>query len=259
MTTQAATLRAVALSAAQAGADAIRVAAGAGLVVTAKGPLGTDVVTSADLAAEDAIRTVLRTARPDDAVQAEESGEEAGESGLRWVVDPLDGTVNFSRGSDRYAVSVAVRADDDALFAPARAAAVVRPATGEHWSVGHDDPSAPTRTRAWASDPREAVLAFAVPHDPQTRSAAYVRLARVAPRVLDLRNTGSSVCDLVAVALGEVDAFVSFDPAPWDVAAGVALVEAAGGVCRVRSTAAGGSVLVVGARGVVDAVQSGLW
>jgi myo-inositol-1(or 4)-monophosphatase len=96
---------ALAARAARAGADAIR-AVRRDAVVTVKGPFR-EVVTDADLASEAAILEVIRAARPGDAVLAEESGESAGTSGVRWIVDPLDGTVNFIRGLDRFAVSVA--------------------------------------------------------------------------------------------------------------------------------------------------------
>ncbi|MFC4049238.1 inositol monophosphatase family protein [Actinomadura syzygii] len=213
-----------------------------------------DPVTAADLASDEAIRTVIGRRRPDDAWLTEESGARPGTSGLRWVVDPLDGTVNVTRGILRFAVSVAVESESDGAVL---AAAVVQPASGE-WLVLDDGTVKASSGQApgvSAREPGRALVAFAVPSPPAARRAAYTGLAAVAPRVQDLRNFGSTVCDLAAVATGRLDGFLSVDAKPWDLAAGVALVEAAGGTSRRWHRSDGLCFLAVGGAAVVDALH----
>ncbi|GIJ80010.1 myo-inositol-1(or 4)-monophosphatase [Micromonospora phaseoli] len=238
-------LQRLSLRAARAGAEAIRDVCGQGVELTYKDGAAQDPVTTADQASERAILDLIARDRPQDAVLAEESGFMTGCSGLRWIVDPLDGTLNFSHGLSRYAVSIAVAADRRDTDSPdgsapgaadrVVAATILQPATGTCLVLGddgaHNGSESPLTVKPQAV-PEHALVAFAVPNAPGPRRQAYQLLTLVAPRVADLRNTGSTVCDLATVATGELDAFVSFDPAPWDIAAGAALVEAAGGVSR---------------------------
>src|SRR5262249_9854004 len=144
-----------------------------------------------------------------------------------WIVDPLDGTVNFTHGLDRYAVSVAAESCGSGRVA---AAAIVRPATGSWLALcGNGVAGSPGHIRVTPRQACDALLSFAVPSQPEPRRAAYCLLATVVPHVQDLRNFGSTVCDLAAVAVGEIDGFISFDAHDWDVAAGIALVIASGG------------------------------
>ncbi|MFI2710872.1 inositol monophosphatase family protein [Micromonospora sp. NPDC018662] len=254
-------LRHLSLRAARAGADAIRVARSQGFRTVHKGGAAQDPVTTADHASERAILDLLARDRPQDAVLAEESGLSAGCSGLRWIVDPLDGTLNFSHGASRYAVSIAVAADCDAGDGDGRvvAATILQPATGACLVLDGDGAHDGDTRVAVDRDavPGHALVAFAVPNTPAARRQAYQELVGLAPRVADLRNSGSTVCDLAAVATGELDAFVSFDPAPWDVAAGTALVEAGGGVSR-RWRRGGQTVFATGAPAVVAALADWL-
>jgi myo-inositol-1(or 4)-monophosphatase len=240
---------ALAARAARAGAEAVR-AAGRGTVVATKGSVR-ELVTDADLASEAAILEVIRAARPGDAVLTEESGEQAGTSGVRWIVDPLDGTVNFVRGLDRFAVSVAAERGDRVI-----AAAVCRPIDDLTLSLSRVGVVASAGTPGVADpvSPSTAVVSFAVPYDAAGRRRAYEVLAAVAPRVVDLRNSGSSVCDLAAVALGELDGFIGFGQKPWDISAGLRLVEAAGGTGAVVRIANSLDMLVAGGRRLVGSV-----
>ncbi|WP_089154321.1 inositol monophosphatase family protein [Micromonospora sp. NBS 11-29] len=254
-------LRHLSLRAARAGADAIRQARERGFRTIHKGGAAQDPVTTADHASERAILDLLTRDRPQDAVLAEESGLSVGCSGLRWIVDPLDGTLNFSHGASRYAVSIAVATGCDVGDGDGRvvAATILQPATGACLVLDGDgahDGDAPVAVNREAT-PGHALVAFAVPNAPDPRRRSYRALVDVAPRVADLRNSGSTVCDLAAVASGELDAFVSFDPAPWDVAAGTALVEAGGGVSR-RWRRDGQTVFATGAPAVVAALADWL-
>lgn len=254
-------LRHLSLRAARAGADAIRQARHRGFQTVHKGGAAQDPVTTADHASERAILDLLARDRPQDAVLAEESGLSAGCSGLRWIVDPLDGTLNFSHGASRYAVSIAVAAGCDVGDGEGRvvAATILQPASGACLVLDADGAHDGDAHVAVNRDavPEHALVAFAVPNAPGPRRRAYQALVGLAPRVADLRNSGSTVCDLAAVATGELDAFVSFDPAAWDVAAGTALVEAGGGVSR-RWRRDGQTVFATGAPAVVAALENWL-
>ncbi|MFI7079810.1 inositol monophosphatase family protein [Micromonospora sp. NPDC049903] len=263
-------LRNLSVRAARAGADAIREVCERGVRLSYKGGAAQNPVTTADHASERAILGLIARSRPQDAVLAEESGLTTGCSGLRWIVDPLDGTLNFSHGLSRYAVSIAVAADRGGIGgadgrgtdADGRvvAATILQPATGACLILGGDEvrdhQDAPVTVDRTAA-PGHALVAFAVPNTPGPRRQAYRLLSLVAPHIADLRNSGSTVCDLAAVATGELDAFVSFDPAPWDIAAGTALIEATGGTSR-RWRRAGRRVFATGAPAVVAALAEWL-
>jgi myo-inositol-1(or 4)-monophosphatase len=244
-------MMALAARAARAGADAIR-AVGCGTVVATKGSVQ-NFVTDADLASEAAILAIIDAARPGDAVLAEESGERAGTSGVRWIIDPLDGTVNFARGSERFAVSVAAESGGQVV-----AATIHRPADDLALSLSRDGVIASAGTPGVADpvDVSAAVVSFAVPYDATARRRAYEVLAGVAPHVADLRNSGSTVCDLASVALGKLDGFIGFGQWPWDVAAGLRLVEAAGGANAVVRIDEWLDMLVAGGRRLVDSVTA---
>jgi myo-inositol-1(or 4)-monophosphatase len=244
-------ISALALEAARTGATAIRSTLKAGPLDSREKPGDQGLVTNADYASESAIIQLIKARRSDDAILAEESGEHVGTTGVRWVIDPLDGTTNFAHGRDYYAVSVAAEADEQVV-----AAAICQPASGLWLACGPDGLAA-SQTRVGVrqcQDPRRALMSFAVSADPRVRRAGYHALAEVAPRVGGLRNLGSTVCDLAAVAMGLLDGFIGFAQAPWDTAAGAALVEAAGGVCRNLVVDGGLPVVVAGNVDLVTAV-----
>lgn len=208
----------------------------------------TSPVTNADLASEAAIRTLIFEHRPEDGVLAEESGVCPGTSDIQWIIDPLDGTVNFTHGLGHYAISVAATSLSRQETV---AAAVIQPtrarclALGPGGVDGNQDHIGVARTTA-----ARALVAFAVPNDQSRRRDAYLVLAGVAPFVQDLRNFGSTVCDLAAVATGEIGGFITFNPAPWDIAAGIPLVHAAGGTSRQLSRD-GSPIIVAGGPTIV--------
>lgn len=251
-------LQSLTLLAARAGGRAITEAGdAAGSAVDFKHGNPQDPVTDADRASEAAIRAVVALHRREDAVLGEEAGTTPGTSGLRWVVDPLDGTVNYSHGLSRYAVSVAVEREETG---PVIAASIFQPATGAWLGL---EPGGVCGSPAPAGvDPgvpaARSLVAFAVPNEPEHRRRAYRLLTDLAPRVQDLRNFGSTVCDLAQVAAGGLNGFVSFDPAPWDIAAGVAIVRAAGGTSRRWRRDDGMEVVVAGCPAVVDTVTASM-
>ncbi len=226
-----AALREVAVEAARAAGALLRERAAAGVVRglrTKSSP--TDMVSEADVAAEEAIRGVLAARRPDDAVLGEEGGEQAGAGGLRWVVDPLDGTTNFLYGNPQWCVSVAVQDDAGSV-----AGAVLDPMRGELFAAERGGPA--TLDGAPLQGPvgerlEEALVGTGFGYEAEVRERQAAVLARLVPRVRDVRRAGAAALDLAWVAAGRLDAFYERGVQPWDVAAGVLLCACAG--CEVH-------------------------
>lgn len=188
----------------------------------------TDPVSEADRAAELLIAEQLAAARPDDGLLAEEDqAARRGTSGLRWVVDPLDGTVNFLYGLPAWCVSVAVEDDRGVL-----AAAVHHPAGGEtfHAARGHGARAGGTALSVSGVEGLDRTLvATGFAYDPEVRADQAVDVADLLGRVRDVRRCGAAALDLAWTAAGRVDAYLEFGLQPWDWAAGRLLVEEAGG------------------------------
>ena len=192
----------------------------------------TDVVTEGDRACEALVRERLAAARPDDLVL----GEEGGTSGtpapgqVRWIVDPIDGTVNYTHGLPWFSVSIGAEVDGVVV-----AGAVVEPVSGRVWRAarGHgafrDD--APLRASA-LEDLRLGVVGTGLNYDPARRGRQAAVLARIATSIGDVRRTGCASLDLCAVAAGWLDGFYEHGLQPWDVAAGSLIAEEAGAVVR---------------------------
>jgi myo-inositol-1(or 4)-monophosphatase len=244
----------VAVEAARCGGAllAARVRHGAERQVSAKST-PTDLVSEADLASERAIRELLAVRRPHDGFVGEEGDHVEGTSGLDWVVDPLDGTVNFLFGLPQWCVSVAVRDAHGvtvagAIYDPtreqlfsatrgARATLTTGPAgtdelgdaratlTGPAAATELGDAHAP---RARASDLASAMVATGFAYDARVRAAQALVLASVIPRVRDIRRFGSAALDLAWTAAGRYDAYFERTVKPWDIAAGTLLCEAVG-------------------------------
>jgi myo-inositol-1(or 4)-monophosphatase len=186
----------------------------------------TDPVTEADRAAERLIRERLLTARPDDGLLGEEGSDVQGSSGVRWVVDPLDGTVNFLFGIPVWAVSVACEDGDGAL-----AGVVYDPMRDELWSAERDGPAL-LNGRPCAPSARDelamALVATGFGYDERVRSVQAAILERLLPRVRDIRRAGSAALDLAWTAAGRVDAYYEHGLWPWDSAAGELICRRAG-------------------------------
>jgi myo-inositol-1(or 4)-monophosphatase len=193
----------------------------------------TDVVTAMDLAAEELITAVLREARPEDGLLGEEGGLRTGTSGLTWVVDPIDGTVNYLYGLPAYAVSVAVVAGDPRPPSwRVLAGCVHNPASGETWTAveGGGSFCDGARLGPVSAPPLPgALVATGFSYLASRRAEQAEVLAALLPRVRDVRRTGSAALDLCAVASGRVDAYYERGVNPWDVAAGWRGVSEAGG------------------------------
>ena len=198
-------------------------------VVTKSTP--TDLVSEADLAAEQTIREMLGRLRPDDAILGEEGDDVAGTSGRRWIVDPRDGTVNYLFGIPQWCVSVACEGTAGVIFDPLR---------DELFEVvaGHGArlDGAPLRGSS-----RErlgtALVATGFAYDAGVRARQAEVATRVIPRVADVRRFGSAALDLAWTAAGRCDAFYERGVSAWDIEAGAMLCTEAG--LQVRTLSAG--------------------
>jgi len=198
----------------------------------------TDPVSEADLASQRTIRELIARRRPDDAFLAEEEGaDEAGSSGIRWVVDPLDGTVNFLYGIARWSVSVAVRDGQGTL-----AGVVHDPMAGETFTATRGGPARHNgealRSRA-ADAPALArsLVATGFGYGAELRARQGEVVARLLPLVRDIRRPGSAALDLCDAALGRYDAYYEHGLSAWDVTAGALVCRCAG--LEVRELAGG--------------------
>jgi myo-inositol-1(or 4)-monophosphatase len=187
----------------------------------------TDLVSDADREAERAIRELLHAERPGDGLLAEEGSQSDGDSGRRWIVDPLDGTINFLYGFPAWAVSIALE-DGDGL-----AVGVVHsPVHGETFSAIRGegarlgDRGLRVRDRSELS---RAMVATGFSYEPERRAEQAEVMRRLLPRARDIRRAGAAALDLAWVAAGRVDAFYERGLKAWDLAAGQLLVEEAGG------------------------------
>lgn len=216
----------------------------------------TDVVTEMDRAAETLIRDRILAACPRDGILGEEGGERDGSSGRRWVVDPLDGTVNYLYGLAHWAVSIALEVEGATI-----AAAVVAPVLGDvfvaaegrgAWRLHTADLSrvSPIRPAAVTSLD-QALVATGFSYDARTRRRQGMFIGTLLPRVRDVRRLGAAALDLCHVACGRVDAYVEEDLQLWDLAAGSLIAREAGAlVTGVRGHAPPSPLTVAAAPGI---------
>jgi myo-inositol-1(or 4)-monophosphatase len=192
----------------------------------------TDLVSDADREAERAIRELLERERPGDGLVAEEGSRSEAESGRRWIVDPLDGTVNFLYELPAWAVSVALE-DAGGL-----AAGVVHsPVLGETFraarGAGAWNAESGRRLRVRGCDRLErAMVATGFSYVPARRARQAEVVRRLLPLARDIRRAGAAALDLAWLAAGRLDAFYEGGLKRWDWAAGHLLVEEAGGATR---------------------------
>lgn len=190
----------------------------------------TDPVSDADREAERAIRELLEAERPQDGLLGEEGSRQAGESGRRWVVDPLDGTVNYLYGIPQWCVSVALEDGEGALLG-----VVLDPLRDELFSASRGLGASVNGEQVRVSGAGElarALVATGFSYEPERRAEQAAVASRVLPRVRDIRRAGSAALDLAWVAAGRLDGFYERGVKPWDWAAGRLLVEEAGGATR---------------------------
>lgn len=225
--------REVAVAAAEAGVDVIARSFGRTVVPEMKGSV--NPVTEIDRAAERAVLSVIESVRPDDALLSEERGGRTDPVGRRWIVDPLDGTVNFVHGIPQVSVSVGLWDGDVPL-----AGAVIDVTRGEVFSAAKGEGASlgnrPIRVSS-RTDLSECIIATGFPYDRDVHALAYTEvMGQVMSRARDVRRLGSAALDFAWVACGRVDGFWEYGLHPWDVAAGLLLVHEAGGLSADLST-----------------------
>lgn len=188
----------------------------------------TDLVSDADREAERAIRELLEDERPQDGILAEESSESLGDSGRRWIVDPLDGTINFLYGFPAWGVSIALE-DRDGLAVAVVHSPVHRETFCAVRGEGARLDDRPLRVRE-NSQLSRAMVSTGFSYESARRAEQAEVMSRLLPRARDIRRAGAAALDLAWVAAGRVDAFYERGLKAWDLAAGQLLVEEAGGV-----------------------------
>lgn len=189
---------------------------------------GTDMVTEMDRASEALITGGLLGPRPDDGILGEEGAHRTGTSGVRWVVDPLDGTTNYLYGFPGFNVSIAAEVDGQAavgvvfdvvrheLFSAVRGRGATRDGEPIH-------PSG-------AANLAHALVGTGFSYEPERRRLQAQVLVDVLPRVRDIRRQGAAAVDLCSVACGRLDGYYERGLAPWDLAAGGLIASEAGAV-----------------------------
>jgi len=190
----------------------------------------TDVVTAIDQASEQLIRDRLLGARPDDGFLGEEGAEVVGTSGVTWIVDPIDGTVNFIYGIPSYAVAIAAAVDGVVV-----AGHVINVVTGEEWggvlgegSWRHDGDARVALSAPAPESLAKVLVATGFSYSPTTREQQAQALVGLIPHVRDIRRIGSAALDLCGLAEGRVDAYVEQGLKPWDLAAAGLIATEAG-------------------------------
>ncbi|MEO6116397.1 MAG: inositol monophosphatase family protein, partial [Pseudolysinimonas sp.] len=201
-----------------------------------------DVVTEADREVERLIRRRILDARPDDAVLGEEEGlgeedgSSSGTSGLTWVVDPIDGTVNYLYGIPHYAVSIAVvEGDGDPLTWTGLHGCVLNPAIGELFTGSRGEGAFLNGRSIHVADPVPLELALintGFAYAAATRGKQGEAVTRLLPMVRDIRRFGTASLDLCMVANGRTNAYFERTLSPWDHAAGAVIAREAGAVVK---------------------------
>jgi len=220
-----------------------------GVEVAASKSSPVDIVTEADREAEALIRGLLAEERPGDGFFGEESGAERGTTGLTWIVDPIDGTVNFLYGIPHYAVSIAVvEGEPDPQTWTALAGCVVNPASGEVYEAtvggGAFLGGSPIRV-ADAVPLAHALVGTGFAYDSVTRGEQGQLAADLLPFVRDIRRLGTASLDLCFVAAGRQNAYYERTLSPWDYAAGALIAREAGATVKGAGEAQPGRDLVI--------------
>lgn len=191
-----------------------------------------DLVTTADAEAEALIRREILRERPQDGILGEEAGFEPGTSGLTWIVDPIDGTVNYVYDQPYWAVSIAVVAGEPEPESwEGLAGAVVIPALGESYSAvkgGQAQLNGAPITVQEAASLELSLVATGFLYDAQRRVKQAKVLEGLIGKVRDMRRSGSAATDLCFLAAGRLNAYYDFGLKPWDHAAGAIIARAAG-------------------------------
>ncbi|WP_330235220.1 inositol monophosphatase family protein [Streptomyces sp. NBC_00566] len=205
----------------------------ADLAVAATKSSPVDVVTEMDLAAEKLIVDLISGHRPEDGFLGEEGASAEGTSGVRWVIDPLDGTVNYLYGLPTWAVSIAAEVDGETVAgvvaAPMRGETYQAVLGGGAWATGAWEGERPLACRP-PVPLDQALVSTGFNYVTEVRARQAAIAARLIPLVRDIRRGGSAAIDLCDLACGRLDGYYERGLNPWDVAAGDLIAREAGAV-----------------------------
>jgi myo-inositol-1(or 4)-monophosphatase len=216
----------------------------------------TDLVSDADRDAEELIRKLIRAERSEDAFHGEEGGQTGPADGLTWIIDPLDGTINFLFGLPSWCVSLAATDGSDTI-----AAVVYVPTLDELYSArrggGASLNGAPISVSSRADLPT-ALIATGFSYSAERRREQARTVAHVLPRVRDVRRAGSASIDFVSVASGRVDGYYEGPLELWDRAPGELIATEAGAIVTSLAAADGSGDVVVAANPALQPKLAGL-
>jgi myo-inositol-1(or 4)-monophosphatase len=227
----------------QVASEAGRLAAAmrrAGVSVQATKSSQIDIVTQADTAVEALIRERLSKARPDDGILGEEGGEVPGSSGITWIVDPIDGTVNYLYGSPYYAVSIAATVRDERGKRTSVAGCVNAPALAAEYTAAAGHPAHLNGNLLQVNEnvPLEkSLVSTAIPLDLAQRDRVLRDISTLTPRIRDFRLVGAASLEICGPAEGRTDAHIQRDLPIWDYAAAILIAAQAGADVRMRGGA----------------------
>ena len=199
--------------------------------VTATKSSDVDIVTQMDVASETLLRNRIAQWRPDDAILGEEGDDTPGTSGITWVLDPIDGTVNYLYGIPHYAVSVAAVTGDVRNGQWKRLAGAVFDGEGVEWTaaLGHGSYRNGVRLmRQGGPGLSGTLLGTGFQYQAERRLAQGRIVAQLLGQVRDIRRLGSAAVDLCLAAAGTLDAYYEHGLRPWDFAAGALIASEAG-------------------------------
>lgn len=252
-------LLALAREAARRAGDLLRDGRPADLAVARTKSSPIDVVTEMDIAAEKLITGLIADQRPDDGFLGEEGAASDGTSGIRWVIDPLDGTVNYLYGLPTWSVSIAAEQDGETVVgvvaAPMRGETYHAVRGGGAWATG-----AWAGERALACRPAppldQALVSTGFNYVSEVRSHQAQVAARLIPLLRDIRRGGSAAVDLCDVAAGRLDGYYERGLNAWDMAAGDLIAREAGALTGGRpGERPSGDLAVAGTPGVFEPLQ----
>lgn len=214
----------------------------------------TDVVTAADRASEQLLVDGIRAARPGDGILGEEGASDDGTTGVRWVVDPIDGTVNYLYGIPQWAVSIGVEVDG-----VVEAGVVYNPASDERFTAVRGGGAFLDGRRLRCSavgELSQALVGTGFGYDARRRAVQAVVLPELLVSCRDLRRMGAGALDLCAVAAGRLDAYYEQALSPWDIAAGGLIASEAGArVEGLRGAPPGAAMILAASPGVFGALH----
>ena len=195
----------------------------------------TDAVTAMDRGAEARIVASVSAARPDDGFLGEEGGERRGTTGVRWIVDPLDGTVNYLARLPMWGVSIGIEVDGiievGVVVAPALRESYLAVRGAGAWALDGEEPVDAVRIAASdVQEPSMALVATGFGYEPRRREAQADAVRALIAQVRDIRRLGAASVDFCWTARGRLDAYYESGLQPWDIAAGALIAREAGAV-----------------------------